>query len=52
MQGKSCFNFTRVDEALFAELADLTRRGYDVTAGDPEWGKRQRERWDKARSNR
>ena len=22
-QGKSCFNFTRVDEALFAELADL-----------------------------
>ena len=52
MQGKSCFNFTRVDEGLFAELADLTRRGYDVTAGDPEWGKRQRERWDKARSNR
>jgi hypothetical protein len=27
MQGKSCFNFTRVDEELFAELADLTRRG-------------------------
>jgi len=52
MQGKSCFNFTRVDEALFAELADLTRRGYDVTAGDPAWGKRQREKWDKARSNR
>jgi len=52
MQGKSCFNFTRVDEGLFAELADLTRRGYDATAGDPEWGKRQRERWDKARSNR
>ena len=26
-QGKSCFNFTRIDEALFAELADLTARG-------------------------
>jgi hypothetical protein len=25
MQGKSCFNFTEVDEALFEELADLTR---------------------------
>ena len=24
MQGKACFNFTRVDEALFAELATLT----------------------------
>jgi hypothetical protein len=27
MQGKACFNFTRVDDALFAELAELTRRG-------------------------
>jgi hypothetical protein len=26
MQGKSCFNFKRVDEALFGELTDLTRR--------------------------
>jgi hypothetical protein len=26
MQGKACFNFTRVDEGLFAELADLTQR--------------------------
>jgi hypothetical protein len=26
-QGKSCFNFTRIDEPLFAELADLTSRG-------------------------
>ena len=26
MQGKSCFNFTAIDEALFAELAELTRR--------------------------
>ena len=27
MQGKSCFNFAAVDEALFAELADITARG-------------------------
>jgi hypothetical protein len=27
MQGKSCFNFTTVDEGLFAELADLAARG-------------------------
>jgi hypothetical protein len=52
MQGKSCFNFTRVDEGLFAELTSLTRRGYDATAGDPEWGKQIRANWDKARSNR
>ena len=26
MQGKSCFNFTKVDEELFAELAALTER--------------------------
>lgn len=25
-QGKTCFNFTRADPALFAELAALTRR--------------------------
>ena len=29
MQGKSCFNFTRVDEILFRELAELTERGYE-----------------------
>ena len=29
MQGKSCFNFKAPDKALFAELADLTRRGYE-----------------------
>ena len=52
MQGKSCFNFTRIDEDLFAELASLTERGYDATAGDPEWGKRIRANWDEARSNR
>lgn len=27
-QGKSCFNFTRVDAALFKELAALTRAGF------------------------
>ena len=27
MQGKSCFNFKRVEPELFAELATLTRRG-------------------------
>jgi hypothetical protein len=42
MQGKSCFNFTRVDEALFAELADLTRAGFEATAGDPRWGAAKR----------
>lgn len=26
MQGKSCFNFTRVDEELFVQLATLTAR--------------------------
>jgi len=28
MQGKSCFNFTVVDDKLFKELAKLTDRGY------------------------
>jgi hypothetical protein len=28
MQGKSCFNFTHLDETLFQELAELTERGY------------------------
>lgn len=27
MQGKSCFNFTTVDERLIAELADLAAKG-------------------------
>ena len=42
MQGKSCFNFTKVDEPLFAELADLTRAGFEATAGDPRWGASKR----------
>jgi hypothetical protein len=29
MQGKSCFNFTRVGEPLFAELAGLVSAGLD-----------------------
>ncbi|MFP4208710.1 MAG: hypothetical protein ACLFSC_08615 [Wenzhouxiangella sp.] len=28
MQGKSCFNFSAVDPALFEELEGLTRTGY------------------------
>jgi hypothetical protein len=38
MQGKSCFNFSKVDEPLFAELESLVRTGYERTAGNPEWG--------------
>lgn len=30
MQGKSCFNFSAPDDALFAELRDLTRSGFDL----------------------
>jgi hypothetical protein len=29
MQGKSCFNFTRLDESLFQELDILTELGYE-----------------------
>lgn len=32
MQRKSCFNFTRLDEALFNELAVLTQRGRELFA--------------------
>jgi hypothetical protein len=42
MQGKSCFNLTKVDEPLLAELEALTRTGYDATGGDPRWGAAQR----------
>jgi hypothetical protein len=28
MQGKSCFNFSRIDEELFKELAVITERSY------------------------
>jgi hypothetical protein len=42
MQGKSCFNFAKVDEPLLAELDALTKRGYEATAGDPRWGAARR----------
>src|SRR5262249_20901942 len=29
MQGKACFNFSEVDQQLFAELAQLTRAGFE-----------------------
>ena len=35
MQGKSCFNFTSADPALFAELEDLTVRGFDAFRNAP-----------------
>jgi hypothetical protein len=41
-QGKSCFNLTRVDEALLSELEALTARGYAATAGDAGWGAARR----------
>jgi hypothetical protein len=41
-QGKSCFNFTSVDEALIGELEGILRRGYEQTAGDPSWGAAKR----------
>jgi hypothetical protein len=48
MHGESCFHFTRVDEELFAVLADLARRSFDRTAGDPAWGGARREEHDMA----
>ena len=42
MQGKSCFNFAKVDELLLAELEALTKRGYEATAGDPRWAAARR----------
>jgi len=30
MQGKSCFNFTSLDEPLFAELEELTVRAFQA----------------------
>ena len=42
MQGKSCFNFAKVDESLLAELEALTKASYAATGGDPRWGAAQR----------
>ena len=36
-QGKSCFNLSTIDEPLLDELARLTARGFERTAGDPTW---------------
>jgi hypothetical protein len=41
-QGKSCFNFAKVDDALFGELESILKRGYELTAGDPSWGAAKR----------
>ncbi len=35
MQGKSCFNFTSVNPALFAELEDLTGRAFAAFRNTP-----------------
>ena len=43
MQGKSCFNFARIDEGLLAELDALTAAGYAATGGDPRWAAAQRQ---------
>ena len=32
MQGKSCFNFTKIDEALFDELSGITAKGREMYA--------------------
>lgn len=34
MQGKSCFNFTKLDEGLTIELAELTGRGFARYQGE------------------
>jgi hypothetical protein len=49
MQGKSCFNFSAVDERLLGELENLTRTGFERTAGDCEWGVSKREEHGMAR---
>ena len=33
MQGKSCFNFTKVDVGLFDELSAITAKGREMYAG-------------------
>jgi hypothetical protein len=34
MQGKSCFNFREPDQALFKELIELTRSGFERYEAD------------------
>ena len=40
MQGKSCFNFTSVDEPLFEELARITRGEFRAVSGARRSGRR------------
>jgi len=35
MQGKSCFNFSSVDQTLFDELEELTARSFEVFRSAP-----------------
>ena len=35
MQGKASFNFTKLDEILFTELSELTRRSVAVANASP-----------------
>ncbi len=43
MQGKSCFNFTTVDEPLFEELGQIAQAGFDrYLALAPEFAERKR----------
>ena len=37
MQGKSCFNFRKVDLDLFEELAALTKKGYQRYQKEEGW---------------
>jgi hypothetical protein len=38
MQGKSCFNFKKVEPDLFEELAELTRKGIEIFRTSKEKG--------------
>ena len=38
LKGKTTFDFMAVDEALFAELADLTARSFEAYAADHQSG--------------
>jgi hypothetical protein len=42
MQGKACFNFTKVDEPLFAELAHLTEAGLESFVASARQADRER----------
>jgi hypothetical protein len=42
MQGKACFNFTRVDEPLFAELARLTETGLEHFVANAQQADKER----------